>query len=196
MSSVACRSWSQSPPLARDPRLAANSPIARPAQSPAWLWSTDGSRILWANAVGAAIFGAANAGDCAIAPLRRKASRCRLRSRGSRQPCRRPAKRGSSVCAASGRASAALSLASARGWRLATAQPSSSPPTNRPVRRCRCASGSAACSPIPSRSLAVFAHDGTLLMRDRSGADAAWRRRRLCRRSALRDLRASGAGRR
>jgi signal transduction histidine kinase len=27
---------------------------------PAWLWSTDATRILWANAVGAAIFGAAN----------------------------------------------------------------------------------------------------------------------------------------
>jgi len=31
---------------------------------PAWLWSADGSRILWANAAGAAIFGAADAAAC------------------------------------------------------------------------------------------------------------------------------------
>jgi PAS domain S-box-containing protein len=39
-----------------DPRLAvhAASPL------PAWLWSTDGSRILWANPVGARVFGAAD----------------------------------------------------------------------------------------------------------------------------------------
>ena len=40
-----------------DPRLAlhATSPL------PAWLWSADGTRILWANPVGAKLFGAANA---------------------------------------------------------------------------------------------------------------------------------------
>ncbi|MCK1480190.1 PAS domain S-box protein [Bradyrhizobium sp. 197] len=40
-----------------DPRLAvhATSPL------PAWLWSTDGTRVLWANPVGAKLFGAANA---------------------------------------------------------------------------------------------------------------------------------------
>src|ERR1700756_1678080 len=39
-----------------DPRLAvhATSPF------PAWLWSVDGKRILWANPVGAKLFGAAN----------------------------------------------------------------------------------------------------------------------------------------
>ena len=39
-----------------DPRLAvhATSPL------PAWLWSTDGTRVLWANPVGARLFGAAN----------------------------------------------------------------------------------------------------------------------------------------
>ena len=35
------------------------------AEWPAWLWSADGSRILWANAVGAAIFGAATSSACA-----------------------------------------------------------------------------------------------------------------------------------
>ncbi len=40
----------------RDPRLSALTTSAWPA----WLWSADGSRILWANAVGAAIFGAAD----------------------------------------------------------------------------------------------------------------------------------------
>ena len=39
-----------------DPRLAvhATSPL------PAWLWSIDGTRVLWANPVGARVFGAAN----------------------------------------------------------------------------------------------------------------------------------------
>ena len=46
--------------LLRDPRLAA------PATSPwpAWLWSADASRILWANAAGAALFGAADTREC------------------------------------------------------------------------------------------------------------------------------------
>jgi signal transduction histidine kinase len=46
--------------LLRDPRLAA------PATSPwpAWLWSADASRLLWANAAGAALFGAADTHEC------------------------------------------------------------------------------------------------------------------------------------
>ena len=45
----------------RHPRLAglATSGCA------AWLWSADGSRILWANAVGAALFGAESSSSCA-----------------------------------------------------------------------------------------------------------------------------------
>jgi PAS domain S-box-containing protein len=39
-----------------DPRLAVHATSALPA----WLWSVDGTRILWANPVGAALFGAAN----------------------------------------------------------------------------------------------------------------------------------------
>ena len=39
----------------RDPRLAAHATSAEPA----WLWSADATRVLWANAVGAAIFDAA-----------------------------------------------------------------------------------------------------------------------------------------
>src|SRR5476651_396258 len=39
-----------------DSRLAAHAA----SQLPAWLWSTDGTRILWANPVGAKLFGAAN----------------------------------------------------------------------------------------------------------------------------------------
>jgi signal transduction histidine kinase len=50
--------------LSRDPRLAAQLADHATSASPAWLWSTDGSRILWANAVGAAIFGAANTSEC------------------------------------------------------------------------------------------------------------------------------------
>lgn len=44
-----------------DPRLAvhATSPL------PAWLWSTDGARVLWANPVGAKLFGAANSAGLA-----------------------------------------------------------------------------------------------------------------------------------
>jgi PAS domain S-box-containing protein len=40
-----------------DPRLAVHATSALPS----WLWSTDGTRILWANPVGAKLFGAANA---------------------------------------------------------------------------------------------------------------------------------------
>jgi signal transduction histidine kinase len=50
--------------LLRDPRLAALATGVLPA----WLWSADASRILWANAVGAALFGAADA--VALAPRR------------------------------------------------------------------------------------------------------------------------------
>jgi PAS domain S-box-containing protein len=39
-----------------DPRLAVHATSALPA----WLWSVDGIRILWANPVGASVFGAAN----------------------------------------------------------------------------------------------------------------------------------------
>jgi PAS domain S-box-containing protein len=42
----------------RDPRLTALATNAWPA----WLWSADGAHILWANAIGAAIFGAADIG--------------------------------------------------------------------------------------------------------------------------------------
>ena len=40
-----------------DPRLAVHATSALPA----WLWSIDGTRVLWANPVGARLFGAANA---------------------------------------------------------------------------------------------------------------------------------------
>src|ERR1700730_11813392 len=40
----------------RDPRLAVHATSALPA----WLWSVDGTRILWANPVGARLFGAVN----------------------------------------------------------------------------------------------------------------------------------------
>jgi signal transduction histidine kinase/PAS domain-containing protein len=50
----------------RDPRFAAQLAEHATGSAPAWLWRADGSQILWANAVGAAIFGAAHAGDCAI----------------------------------------------------------------------------------------------------------------------------------
>src|SRR5258706_396927 len=39
-----------------DPRLSAHATSALPA----WLWSSDGTRVLWANPVGARAFGAAN----------------------------------------------------------------------------------------------------------------------------------------
>ena len=46
--------------LLRDPRLAA----AATSPWPAWLWSADAARMLWANAVGAAVFGAADTRQC------------------------------------------------------------------------------------------------------------------------------------
>ena len=42
-----------------DPRLAVHATSALPA----WLWSTDGTRVLWANPVGARLFGAANGAE-------------------------------------------------------------------------------------------------------------------------------------
>ena len=45
----------------RHPRLASLAT----AEWRAWLWSADGSHILWANAVGAAIFGATSSSACA-----------------------------------------------------------------------------------------------------------------------------------
>src|SRR5438270_6770241 len=50
---------------AGDPRLAAHA--ASPL--PAWLWSTDGARILWANPVGAKLFGAMDAAALAAKTL-------------------------------------------------------------------------------------------------------------------------------
>jgi len=44
-----------------DPRLAVHAT----SHLPVWLWSTDGTRILWANPVGAKLFGAANAAGLA-----------------------------------------------------------------------------------------------------------------------------------
>ncbi|MGX7745644.1 PAS domain-containing protein [Rhodopseudomonas parapalustris] len=44
-----------------DPRLAAHAT----RMLPAWLWSTDGSRILWANPVAARLFGAGNTAELA-----------------------------------------------------------------------------------------------------------------------------------
>ena len=44
-----------------DARLAVHATSALPA----WLWSSDGTRVLWANPVGARLFGAANAADLA-----------------------------------------------------------------------------------------------------------------------------------
>jgi signal transduction histidine kinase len=55
--------------LPRDPRLENQLADQATSAAPAWLWSADGPRILWANAVGAAIFGAANAGECAARPV-------------------------------------------------------------------------------------------------------------------------------
>ena len=46
--------------LLHAPRLAAVATSAKPA----WLWSADGTHLIWVNAVGAAIFGAANAKAC------------------------------------------------------------------------------------------------------------------------------------
>jgi PAS domain S-box-containing protein len=44
-----------------DPRLAVHATSPQPA----WLWSIDGTRILWANPVGASLFGADNAAELA-----------------------------------------------------------------------------------------------------------------------------------
>ncbi len=48
-----------------DPRLAVHATGALPA----WLWSGDGTEILWANPVGASVFGAADASELARTTL-------------------------------------------------------------------------------------------------------------------------------
>ena len=48
-----------------DPRLAVHAT----GTLPAWLWSVDGTRILWANPVGAKLFGAANGAALALKPF-------------------------------------------------------------------------------------------------------------------------------
>ena len=65
--------------LLRDPRLAAVATSAWPA----WLWSTDASQILWANAAGAALFGAADTSAC----IQRRFDRNRPQG-GSNHPSR------------------------------------------------------------------------------------------------------------
>ncbi len=55
---------SESPALPRDPQLWAQVADYAIDTAPAWLWRTDGSRILWANAVGAALFGAPDVAGC------------------------------------------------------------------------------------------------------------------------------------
>jgi PAS domain S-box-containing protein len=49
----------------RDPRLAVHAASALPA----WLWSTDGARILWANPVAVRLFGAPNTSVLAAKPI-------------------------------------------------------------------------------------------------------------------------------
>ncbi len=49
----------------RDPRVAAQLAGLALDPSPAWLWSADGQQILWANATGAALLGAADVSACA-----------------------------------------------------------------------------------------------------------------------------------
>ena len=44
-----------------DPRLAVHATSAQPV----WLWSADGRHVLWANPVGARVFGAANSTELA-----------------------------------------------------------------------------------------------------------------------------------
>lgn len=48
-----------------DPRLA----LYAASSAPAWLWSLDGARILWANAAGAKVFGAHDGGDLVARPI-------------------------------------------------------------------------------------------------------------------------------
>src|SRR3954468_12564335 len=115
-----------------DPRLAAHA--ASP--SPAWLWSTDGTRILWANPAGAKLFGAADALALASKtfgpadPHRRQVAQLagRLLPTGATRLARLRGVRaalGAPVHPALARAgrSARFSPAPARGWFLPTAAP-------------------------------------------------------------------------
>ena len=58
---------------------------------PAWLWSIDGTRILWANPVGASVFGASQRRGALRERVSVRPTRTGGRSRSSRDGCRRPA---------------------------------------------------------------------------------------------------------
>ena len=86
--------------VSSDPRLAAQLVDHATSALPAWLWSADGSRILWANAVGAAIFGAANTKELTGLRLTQNSPRS-PRLCASEKRCRRPGKHDLKDCAAS-----------------------------------------------------------------------------------------------
>jgi hypothetical protein len=91
-----------------DPRLAAHatSPL------PAWLWSIDGTRILWANPVGAKVFDAANSATLADKVF----GPANSYRRQVAQLAGRLLATGAIGCAASATTSACSLPAPARGW--------------------------------------------------------------------------------
>ncbi len=146
----------------RDPRLAAQLADRATSPSPAWLWSSDGSRILWANAVGAAIFGGAtrrfDARDAAAAQIVRLAAT--LPSSG---PARLERLRGfgagfgrALTCACS-----RIALADGRAAVLVVATEAAGPPLTLKER----VSG---LFPDRNGTLAAFAPDGALLFATRA----------------------------
>ena len=166
------------PAVARDPRLAAELADRATSQAPAWLWSADGLRILWTNVVGAAIFDAGDAGELPRAVSTQRI-RLMLRSHGWQQRCRRPARRGLSVCAASAQALAVRSPVSARAWSLgdgAAILVAANEPAG-PALSLRERVGRLFAS--HEQPLAVFAPDGTFLhatkaVTSRLGAAPTW----------------------
>jgi hypothetical protein len=84
----------------RDPRLAAHATSGLPA----WVWSLNGAHILWANTIGARLFGERSAAALlkkpSVLPTRSAVRRC-----NSPHGCRHRARSGSNGCAASARRS-------------------------------------------------------------------------------------------
>jgi hypothetical protein len=113
--------------LPRDPRLEAQVADHATSAAPAWLWSADGSQILWANAVAAAIFGAEPAA-------------CSARRFDSKHPAAIEIMRLAETLPPPGQMRLER-LRCAHVLHLTMAEPFFSSPPSRSVRRCRCANG-------------------------------------------------------
>ena len=165
------------------PRLAASAMSALPA----WLWSIDATRLLWANPAGAAIFDAPTSAAIRASTLR-IARACR---HSGRAPRRDPAARRRHAVRAAARARRRHRRRPHLRLLLHHAlRPDARHPGGRDRARGRRlaarASACAACSPNAREPIAAFSSEGNLIHAS-AAAQAAARRRDLARGARRRD---------